>query len=370
MMKKSLLLAVCAITAMASCTKNEIAPDAAQQREIRFTSPVVAPTTKAKAGIIEKTYPTEESFNVYAWYCEGDFDSSTAKPYMDSVKVTYNSSIDDETDGSGAWEPATPYYWPKNGKLTFSAYSPSDASTDCTISCDAAKGLTFTDFTVKETVTDQYDLLYSERAYDKTSSLGTTNDTYDGVDIVFNHALSAIVVKAKTAGDYSGAIKIQDIKVSNVYSKGDFSENLTNGYESTQTPSWDNHAAPTTYTLYSVPQGGAGDDNEGNSTVSTAIKQFGTTAILLPQDLKHDENDIVTITVKYAIAYGNGEELPQKAEFELCDLTGTENGTEKTITEWEMGKRYIYNITIGLETIYFAPSVEDWVDVNINLPQD
>ena len=73
--------------------------------------------------------------------------------------------------------------------------------------------------------------------------------------------------------------------------------------------------------------------------------------ILLPQDLED-----VTLRIEYTIK-NNGagsEELKQIAELPL-------NGS--TVSKWVMGKRYIYNITIGLETIYFEPYVQDWVDV-------
>jgi hypothetical protein len=34
------------------------------------------------------------------------------------------------------------------------------------------------------------------------------------------------------------------------------------------------------------------------------------------------------------------------------------------ITEWEMGKRYVYNLIIGLNKIEFAPEAYDWNDVD------
>jgi hypothetical protein len=36
---------------------------------------------------------------------------------------------------------------------------------------------------------------------------------------------------------------------------------------------------------------------------------------------------------------------------------------------WEPGKRYTYNLTIGLDEIYFAPEVTDWTDeVSVDIP--
>ena len=36
--------------------------------------------------------------------------------------------------------------------------------------------------------------------------------------------------------------------------------------------------------------------------------------------------------------------------------------------EWKMGKRYNYHITFGLNEIYFAPSITDWVDYDVTVP--
>jgi len=46
-------------------------------------------------------------------------------------------------------------------------------------------------------------------------------------------------------------------------------------------------------------------------------------------------------------------------------LNYEDSATSADIEAWEMGKRYTYTITIGLEKIYFSPEVTEWVDVTV-----
>ena len=76
------------------------------------------------------------------------------------------------------------------------------------------------------------------------------------------------------------------------------------------------------------------------------------------------------VRIKYSIqrtAAGSPEIDGQVAEFDLSNnYEGTEGTTKKAISEWEMGKRYTYNLLFSLDKIYFAPEVTNWVDVNMD----
>ena len=62
--------------------------------------------------------------------------------------------------------------------------------------------------------------------------------------------------------------------------------------------------------------------------------------------------EVYTYTLKNA---GTGSEaLVQVIEKDLATIA---------VSEWEMGKRYIYNIIVGLDTIFFEPYVADWEDI-------
>ena len=77
-------------------------------------------------------------------------------------------------------------------------------------------------------------------------------------------------------------------------------------------------------------------------------------AILLPQVLKDDHHQ-VQIHVTYSIRHlGEADFVRQEADLPL---------STKTVDKWEMGKRYIYTITVGVDKIFFSPEVENWENV-------
>lgn len=350
-MKKTLVFAALASVALVGCTKNvEVANN--DLNEITFETPVLAPATKTDE-ITGTTFPTSVDFAVFAWYNATKLTGTNVAAgslYMNDVTVTYDPSVDDNiTDGSGAWKPGTVYFWPKNGFLAFDAYSPSSVSA----TCDATNGIAFTNFEASTDYDSQIDLLYSTRVINKQSSVENTNDKYDGVNIPFNHALSVIrvYVKAATPTDAS-LIKVKSIKVKNIKNKGDFAS-----------AAW-------------TPKGDAVDVVLGEATtatastpITTAEAQYGNNRIVLPQDF---DGSTAEIEIKYYILGQNGEEaLEQVAHFALSGQTAVKPGSDPVDShdhEWKMGKRYNYHITFGLNEIYFAPSITDWVDYDVTVP--
>jgi len=381
-MKKFFFLAALAGAALVSCTKNDPAVNEEQQL-ITFASPVVSLNTKS-ATEVWNNYPTAEKYNFAVWakyFVDGSYENDAYKTgtytnwaagqtYMDEVVVKF---------GNNTWAPAQNYYWPKNGSLTFIAYAPTNIQAITDVN---GNGIQITGHTVATTPKDQLDILFSERAYnkqkvdDETSVEGTTtgpqpgdaNDPYTGVHLSFKHALSSILFNIKTKEDYSKAsttITLKKIEVHQAVSQGSFNQNLVDANGATTT---DAGATAPAWTFDSTPvRADYVVDNTANIKLSTtAYYPAGITnataatnglratdLILLPQDLAD-----VTLRVEYTIQNsGTGsEELAQIAELPLSTTN---------VAVWEMGKRYIYNITIGLDTIYFEPYVQDWVDVNM-----
>lgn len=349
MQKKLIFLAGVAIAAMASCTKVEPVQSTASQAQISF-QPLSAVQTKASP--ITKYETNTGDFKVWAWYQSSSV-SDTFTPgliknytdYMTGEVCTYKDGNVDDGAGAGAWFPENTYYWPKNGKLTFSAYYPADA----VLSVDARNGITVTDYSVSTDNSKQVDLMYSDRVFDKTSSTQTdANQDYDGVDIKFNHALAAVDFSVKTDKDYFDAIKVYEITIENAYSQGDFAEGYTDGTATNKaSAAWSNQKTPAEYNVY-----------KGTSAaVKTASAKIGETSILLPQNFSDD----IKVTVEYGIKFGIYY-LTQTAEFKL---KGTHNTTGTEISGWEMGKWYHYTFTFSLDQVYFAPSVENWDEVNV-----
>ena len=349
-MKKTLVFAALASVALVGCTKNvEVANN--DLNEITFETPVLAPATKADE-ITGTTFPKNVDFAVFAWYSATQITETGAAGslYMKDVTVNYDSTKDDTTTGAGAWKPASVYFWPKNGYLAFDAYSPSSV----TATCDATTGIAFSDFVASTSYDDQIDLLYSTRVINKRSSVENTNNTYDGVNIPFNHALSVVrvFVKASTATD-AKLIKVKSVKFKNIKNQGDFSQ-----------AAWTPEGADVNLVI------GEAADTTSSTAISTAEEQYGKNHIVLPQDF--DGSSTAEIEIKYYILGQNGEEaLEQVAHFALSGQTAVKPGSDPVDShdhEWKMGKRYNYHITFGLNEIYFAPSITDWVDYDVTVP--
>ena len=344
-MKKTLVFAALASVALVGCTKNvEVANN--DLNEITFETPVLAPATKADE-IKGTTFPETVDFAVFAWYSATELTGTNVAAgslYMNDVRVSYDSTKDDTTTGAGAWKPASVYFWPKNGYLAFDAYSPSSV----TATCDATTGIAFSDFVASTSYDDQIDLLYSTRVINKQASVEETNDTYDGVNIPFNHALSVVrvFVKASTATD-ANLIKVKSVKFMNIKNKGDFSQ-----------AAWTPEGADVNLVI------GEAADTTSSTAISTAEEQYGNNHIVLPQVFTGDS---AVLEIKYYIlSQGDVKPLEQVATLNLASQSAV--GTTNHTGSWLMGKRYNYHITFGLNEIYFAPSITDWEDYQVNVP--
>jgi hypothetical protein len=285
---------------------------------------------------------------------------------MNEVTLEHvNSDVITEDTGTGGWHANPAYYWPKNGLLTFDAYAPNDLESKgtCTVASTAAEGLTITDYTVPSTIADQIDVMYSTRAYDKTHSSYTAGG-YDGVDIVFNHALSVIAIKAAAAdATAASVVKIKNIRIESAFNKGTFKQNHFNGYGGT--PTW-TPATDSKATYYVV--GSSSTDYGTATTIATGDPvQKGDNLILLPQVFTTSG---AKITVDYFIQNG-GSSGPVVEQTYTLELSGTDHKDSSAvqIKSWEMGKRYTYSIVIGVNEIYIAPSIStDWVNVSSSFP--
>lgn len=360
-MKKFLLISGLAVAAMVSCTKNEVYVSENNDAQISF-KPLSA--TQTKSSPIKSYETTTGSFNVYAWY-QATETSATFDPsldytlYMNNVTCTYAAGNVDDKQGEGTWKSADTYFWPKNGKLTFSAYYPIALSG---VTVDAKTGIEIKDYKVTDP-TNQIDVMYSTRVYDRVSSTETdVNTKYDGVDIVFNHALSAASFDVQVKEDYGAeAVKLYKIEIIKATTNGTFTEGLTTGVSGqAAVPEWGAAATPEVkdYTVFNETAG---------QVLTTTKTQAGVDCIILPQTFSND----IAIKVTYGIKYKDGvnvKYLEQTATFPLKDTTTgkTETNAGTKLTAWEMGKWYHYTLTFTLDTVYFAPSVTPWDDVTVD----
>ncbi len=406
-MKKNIFLAIMAGAALAGCVKNEeIVKNDSSPTRIAFDAPVVSIPTRATE--IYGNYPEDKDFAVYALYHENQYDESSFTAANSSTYMANVKCVADNKTAPTCWAPEQAYYWPKNGYLTFAAYAPALTSG---VDWDV-NGFKFTDFTVNDMPTKQIDLLYSKRQYDKQKSNGAENQPYGSITIPFEHALSSIVFMAKTEADYtvkkddgsvdeskSTVIKLTGITVNKVVKKGTFKQNLlaaTAGDSDTNTdtdtdnePAWTVEATNNLqdYTVYPSTAGSELELSNNEQYVNGAVdgndETYGTSnppatpngtdnvnndgkrrsdLILIPQNLMRGEgnDDKVTVTIKYTIKTGTADAIDQESTFQLAVAPESE-GSDATY-KWEMGKRYIYHIVIGLDKIYFNPQVTNWED--------
>ena len=362
-MKKLFFIAAIAGAALVSCTKNELAPSVTEQQVISFDTPVIGAATKVD---LLSTYPTETHFGVFGLYYEGDWTGyDYGVSYMDNVEVARVAPAGTDTDGG--WT-ANGYYWPKNNAstLTFAAYSPYMATG---VSHDET-GIHFTNYVVDNA---NVDLLFSDRAYSqKKSNQVVNNSVYYGVNITFNHALSAILFQAKAAVGLTGnsdkpnyKFVITKIEVLNADSKGTFNQNLTDDAYGPITPGastsdW-NTSIPKDYVAYTgsgitvdsttpISAFGTGTDNSGKADLILLPQALNDVSVRVTYNLRHDgmpagkyiENNVVSANLSYDDA-----------------------DDSKDVTSWLRGKRYIYTLTLDLDKIYFAPNMAGWTDVEV-----
>lgn len=338
-MKKFFLLAAMAGVALTGCvkTESEVAVKSDSNR-IVFDNPVVSSVTRAL--IPDAVYPMTESFSVFAQHENGG--QSTL--YMSDVKASYDG-------GTNSWIPEGSYYWPKQGTLSFAAYSPAEAKGNVftSVTWNAASGFVISGFNAETNndATKLYDLMYSDYAEGKTKDNQLDdNPDYYGVQLKFNHALSALIFKAQTQEDYANAtIKITKIEVLNPVANG----NLTTVNGNPSTALW----TPGTEAV-SMSVTGIADA----ALTSTSTPQ-GNAMLMIPQTFDGD----VKVKITYTMQMNSGEPVTQTYEKVLNTLT--ENGTATAHADWKMATRYTYNIIIGLDEIHFAPTVEDWTDITV-----
>lgn len=376
-MKKFLFWTALASVALTGCVKNDVEPNPSlgQDVEITFNQPVVGKITKAHIGEIKDAkYPTTESFIVHAWAHKDSFDQADSLVvYIDQQVTTHFDGAGltgaDGDTGTGTWRIDPLYYWPKTHYLTFSAFSPAKLKGNATYAestkIDSVNGITLTNVKTPIDIDNHYDLLYSDRVYNqKERSYTHANNYYYGVDVLFNHALASVNVQAKWAKDYNynipdslNKIVITDIQFKNVCFQATFNENvggnraLVNS-DNRNNATWDDPSNPQSISIRA--------DATTDLTLNTTAQTFGVPALFIPQALTEGGN--TQLVVDYTITNTGGAELNETITFDLSAIDFTDVNDADGV--WEIGKRYTYTLTFGLNEIHLAPYVDSWDPVD------
>lgn len=314
-MKKLFVLSCVALATLASCSKSEDIEAPQAQKEIAFN----VATDKSRAPIENATFPTTLSMYVSAY---------------NSVSGNYFSGVEFSNDASGTtWKAGK--YWPVNGVTSFLAY----AATGDVTSFNPTWGAKYADNVVFDiasgfykaetsTTTPYIDLLYAsgEQAKEKD---------YNEVSMTFKHTGAWVVFNVKLASDLTGAkVTLNSFQLANLFKGGKVVVDNTT-YAGAKA-SWD-------FTGVAAADYGV-ESFTASKELSATPYEFGA---IIP------EQNQTAIKFNYTLSSTGAAFDAQTVDFEY---------PLSRFDKWEMGKKYVYNITITFKEIEIAPSVTDWVD--------
>ena len=365
-MKIVLLFALAAGVALAACTKNEVKPVDVDQ-EITFQAVVDKAATKVGTFDNGVTYPIDRPFGTFAFFytTSGGY-SKDAPKYIDNAKVENTASATSNKE----WTTNPKYYWPKQGYLTFMSYSPyNELNTivTCAPTADALAEIKIPNWDVD--ANQNVDIMIADRVDNQTTN--GSNAGYTGVPTVFRHKLAQLVkFSVKTKEDFgnlnSGAPQagsklffLKKIELQDIVTNGSFSSGIEPS--SSNIGIWTPATSPADkdYIWY---------NNTADPLVQGSNYEFNTTPVALSSG-----------TIK-----NNGYLLVRPQTFEASDTkkieityvirsyTSTSDYSDETVVQsfnihsatpsWDINKKYSFTITVDLDQIYWAPSVENWTD--------
>lgn len=273
-----------------------------------------------------------EGFGVFGNYTSTDVTTTTyGENLFKNQQVTY-----DATAETPAWTYKPVKYWSPAGHIDFLAYAPFDSN-------QKLKESSKLDFTVNSTITAQKDLLWA-------SAANKTN-TDKPVTFIFKHALSRLGYTVKTSATAEGtSITLNQITLagSNDGAKGAFySAGIIDLSKTSSTDLWTNLNSDTKLKFDWVSSNKELSSNETKNDETEYL-------FVIPQDFSQKTTgaDELYVIVDYTISYSDGTTMKTKVYKQLDK-------------EFEQGKAYTINLTIGLTPIEFdVTTVEGWTDIN------
>ena len=339
-MDKKFVMGIAAMAALTlvSCSSddlNSLSDNSSKNEAISFDGYLgrsAVAVNGSRGSVLDKTqlHKSVDGFGVFGNYSptEGGEPSNL----FNNQKVTGDAAADNK------WKYDPVKYWPSQGYIDFWAYAPYDAGTKFT-------STSIVDFTVKDKAADQKDLLWAN----------ATNKTNGTVTFNFAHALSRLgySVKLKDAS-YESVATITLNKITLAGSTTEPTQNAfyIKGTIDLSTGNW------STASSNDAKQNFEWFDNKtsGDKTLSNneVIKNPDNEYLfVIPQDFStgNANADQLYVIVEYTVSYNGGVKatVPYKVSQQLTN-------------NFEKGKAYTINLTIGLTPIEFNAAVTDWVD--------
>ena len=331
---KKIFFALLAVAAIASCAKTEEAYTEGQA-EIKI-APVTSLATKTVYNAIDGIkYPKAEEFGVWA-YWDGKGGNEV---YLDN-KVFTNS-------GQYWAGKADTYYWPKNGNLRFSCYSPAVVPG---VAHDPENDVFTVNYTQSNKTTETIDFMLSPITTPYNAHTAAEN-----VSVVFEHTLAWITLKVKAANaDAAKAFTIHDLIINDVYTNADLTADMTDGV---QYKEWEDANTPAAYDVVK-------DGDINLTTIARIAENVENGTVVIPQVP-------TTLTINFTqneMTDDNGEtSTPELTEQTLTIPLELDNEQDN---KWHPGKHYIYTVVFDLDEIVINPSVADWEDVVVEDKDD
>lgn len=339
-MDKKFFMGIAAMAALTlvSCSSddlNSLSDNSSKNEAISFDGYLgrsAVAVNGSRGSVLDKTqlHKSVDGFGVFGNYSptEGGEPSNL----FNNQKVTGDAAADNK------WKYDPVKYWPSQGYIDFWAYAPYDAGTKFT-------STSIVDFTVKDKAADQKDLLWAN----------ATNKTNGTVTFNFAHALSRLgySVKLKDAS-YESVATITLNKITLAGSTTEPTQNAfyIKGTIDLSTGNW------STASSNDAKQNFEWFDNKtsGDKTLSNneVIKNPDNEYLfVIPQDFStgNANADQLYVIVEYTVSYNGG--VKATVPYEV---------SQQLTNNFEKGKAYTINLTIGLTPIEFNAAVTDWVD--------
>lgn len=325
-MKKSLILLGAAILALVSCAKTQVISTGSPS-PIAFKA-VVNNAVKADAQLEGTKLGDDYAMYVSAAQYKADGTIETPAYFTDAEFLPATTPVAPETQ----YHADPKLYWPiGNAMMDFIAYALPRAKHGAPLATypaatePVASMITFANW---NTYDNQVDLLYAV----KNGATTATNAGAQTVNFAFKHAQALLVFQAQV--NDSDIITINSITMPELKVNGDF---VIDNTKNSLNPHWENLAAVATKDVV-APGADPAADNLGEALTSATYVQIGS-SLLIPQQPR------INFTINYTIS-GNTMEY----------TVNLPRGN------WEMGKKYIYQLDITLNEIIATQVVSDYLD--------
>ena len=341
------LAAVAALT-LVSCSSddlNSLSDNSSKNEAISFDGywgRSAVSVNGSRGSVIDKAenlQKVSEGFGVFGNYSSTDGEAFGSNLF-ENQKVTYST---EETK----WTYSPKKYWSPQGHIDFLAYAPRVEGTKLKDNTSCIE------FTVADKAADQKDLLWANAA---NQTMAKNSGTGKKVKFQFAHALSRLGYTVKTnPNDASTTITLKTItlagsadgKTNAFYTKGTI--DLSKDLPKPSTSITDLWATSNTDTKQKF------DWFSGTQSLATTYTNPDTEYLfVIPQDFsKTEENaDALYVIVEYTIKYEDEKTMTNKVSSQLK-------------LNFEQGKAYTLNLTLGLTPIEFdVTAVEGWTDTN------